>query len=217
MPSELVSVSSEPSSRKSEGPLTILLTGGIASGKSTVAGLFARRGALVLDADKIAHEVLERPEAAAEVRAAFGDAVFTDGRVDRKKLGAVVFRNPAELARLEAIVHPRVLRDMAAKIAALRGAPRRAVVLDVPLAREAGVEADLVVFVEANAATRNKRARELRGWSEGELDRRESRQISPEEKRRMADAVVNNDRGVEESEKDVERIWTSLVGPRLEG
>lgn len=203
--------------RDSERPLTILLTGGIASGKSTVAALFAKRGAVILDADRLAHEELAKPEVIAEVRRAFGDSVLVEGRVDRKKLGAVVFPDKARLEQLEAILHPRVIATIATRLGELSGRPRRAAILDVPLASEAGVEADLVVFVEADQATRERRARELRGWSPGELERRESRQISVEEKRRHADAVVRNDRGVEETEKDVERVWTSLVGPRLEG
>ncbi len=204
--------------QEGEAPLTILLTGGIASGKSTVAALFAKRGAVVLDADRLAHEALETPEVIAEVTKTFGESIMDSGRVDRKKLAAVVFRDTARLSRLEAIIHPRVIAVVAARLKELSGPAmkRRAVVLDVPLATEAGVGADIVVFVESSHETRNKRA-QLRGWSEGELEKRESRQVSVEEKRRKADAVVKNDGGVEETERDVERIWTSLVGPRLEG
>jgi dephospho-CoA kinase len=210
-----MSMSSEAGDAKA--PLTILLTGGIASGKSTVAALFAKRGAVVLDADKLAHEALESPDVIAEVTKTFGESIIDSGRIDRKKLGAVVFRDTARLSRLEAIIHPRVIAKVTAQLKDLSGARRKAVVLDVPLATEAGVGADIVVFVDSSHEARTRRARELRGWSEGELEKRESRQVSVEEKRRKADAVVKNEGGVEETERDVERIWTSLVGPRLEG
>jgi len=210
--------SSGASSVEKTLPLTILLLGGIASGKSTVAALFEKRGAVVLDADRLAHEELASPEVSALVAQTWGASVLgADGRPDRKKLGAVVFARPDELAKLEAILHPRVLATMEKRLRALAGTPRRVAILDVPKGREAGVAADLVVFVEASDETRRKRARELRGWGEGELDRRESLQLSVAEKRQMADAVVRNDAGVLEAERDVERIWTSLIGPRLEG
>ncbi len=199
-------------------PLTILLLGGIASGKSTVAALFEKRGAVVLDADKLAHAELTAPEVIAQVTKIWGTGLLgPDGKVERKKLGAAVFGKPEEIKKLEAILHPRVLATMSRRIRELAGRPRRVVMLDAPVGAEAGVKADLTVFVEASLEVRLKRARELRGWSEGELERRESSQLSVAEKRRMADAVVQNDQGVPEAERDVERIWTSLVEPRLEG
>ncbi|HZV03376.1 MAG TPA: dephospho-CoA kinase [Planctomycetota bacterium] len=194
----------------SQAPLTILLTGGIASGKSTIASLLAKKGAVVLDADKLAHEQLARPEVAREVEKAFGTA-------DRKKLGQIVFGDQEKLRRLEGILHPLVLAAMAERLRDLAGKPSSVAVLDVPLAAEAGVKADLTLFVDASLETRRERARTTRGWAEGELERRESRQLSPEEKRQLADAVVSNDRGVAEAERDVERIWKALVEPRLEG
>ncbi|MEZ0228285.1 MAG: dephospho-CoA kinase [Planctomycetota bacterium] len=199
-------------------PLTILLMGGIASGKSTVAALFEKRGAVVLDADRIAHAELATPDAIAQVTKIWGDSVLgADGKVERKKLGMLVFGKPDEIKKLEAILHPRVRAAMSRRVSELAGRPRRVVILDAPVGAEAGIKADLTVFVDASLETRLKRARELRGWSEGELERRESSQLSVAEKRRMADAVVTNDQGVPEAERDVERIWTSLVGPRLEG
>lgn len=200
-------------------PITIVLLGGIASGKSTVAGLLAQRGAVVLDADRIAHEELQAPDVVAAVREAWGERVLTDGRVDRRKLGDVVFQDPAELSRLEALLHPRVLRRIEARVGELsvpEGEARRVVVLDVPLASETAVArtADLRLFVEASVAVREQRARERRSWAEGELERRERRQLPVADKRAMADAVVRNDAGIPEAEGDVERFWSSLVEPR---
>lgn len=217
-------------------PLTILLLGGVASGKSTVAGLLAERGARVLDADKIAHEVLAEPDVTAAVAERFGDGVLEkpgvpDGvrpqetRVSRKSLAEEVFTDPAKLKALEAIVHPRVIQRIMTRLGEMAtrpGEPRRVAVLDVPLALEASrgaglMEAcDLRLFVEASVETRRSRALKLRGWAEGELERREARQLSPEEKRARADFVVRNDGEVSEVSGDVERFWSALVRPRLE-
>lgn len=203
-------------------PLTILLLGGVASGKSTVANLLVKRGAVLLDADRMAHAVLERPEVAKQVVEAFGAGVKDDhGRVDRKRLGEVVFRDPAKLKALEAIVHPRVIASIHARLNELAqpaGRERRVAVLDVPLASEAGLieSTDLRVFVEASEETRRRRARENRSWSPGELERREARQLPVEEKRAKADFVVRNDGVIAEAEQDVERFWSSVVRPRLE-
>jgi dephospho-CoA kinase len=207
-------------------PFTIVLLGGIASGKSTVAAAFARRGAVILDADRIAHEELATPEVLAFIRENWGDAVFTDGTpsstVNRKKLAEVVFAKPEQMKKLEALLHPRVLARMAARTRALatpKGAKRNVVVLDVPLAAEVGIArtGDLTVFVDASIEVRARRAREIRGWPEGELERREARQISPAEKKSMADAIVKNDQGVAEADNDVERIWSSRVAGQLQG
>jgi dephospho-CoA kinase len=208
-------------------PFTIVLLGGVACGKSTIASLLGKQGAIVLDADRIAHEELERPEVVAAVRETWGERVLAGGRVDRRRLGEVVFDDAQALAKLEALVHPRVLARIADRLRELsvpedeasgRPVRRRVVVLDVPLAGETALAplADVRLFVEASVETRRRRAREQRGWSEGELERREARQLSLAKKQSMADAVVRNDAGVLEAERDVERFWSSVVEPRIQ-
>jgi dephospho-CoA kinase len=203
-------------------PLTILLLGGVASGKSTVAELLVKRGAVLLDADRMAHAVLEQADVAAQVAEAFGAGVKDDhGRVDRKRLAEVVFRDPAKLKKLEALVHPHVIASILTRLSELAqpaGRERKVAILDVPLAGEAGLmeSVDLRVFVEASEETRRRRARENRSWSPGELERREARQLPIAEKRAKADVVVRNDGDVAEAEQDVERFWTSVVRPRVQ-
>ncbi len=187
-----------------------------------MAELLARRGAVVLDADQLAHEALTEPGVVASVAARFGPGVLdADGRVDRRRLGEVVFADASRLRELEALVHPRVLAAIAGRLSALAvnaGTPRRVAVLDVPLAAEAGMMStcELVVFVDASVEARRGRARERRGWAEGELERRELLQLPLTEKRAGAHFVVRNDRDVAEAEGDVERFWSEVIRPRIQ-
>lgn len=176
--------------------VVIGLVGGIASGKSTVARLFAEQGAGVLDADQIAHACLERPAIRSAVVARFGAGILgEDGRIDRKALGSIVFDDPDARRDLEAKVHPCVAETMRARLAemAAAGAPR-AVVLDVPLLFESGLDAlcDTVVFVDTPIEIRRERAQRERGWDAGELDRREKNQQSTEHKKARADSMIRN-------------------------
>ncbi|MCO5170091.1 MAG: dephospho-CoA kinase [Planctomycetes bacterium] len=210
-------------------PVTILVQGGIASGKSTIGRLLAARGAAFLDCDRIAHEVLADPEVEAAVREAFGPGVIRtegraeggpEGRVDRRALGRVVFDDPAALARLEALVHPRVRDRVQAALAALpAGADGRrpVAVIDAAVASKMRLlgddDYDVVVFVDVSPETRRRRALE-RGWAPGELERREARQESLAVLRGRADVVVSNDGDLREAESHVERVWSGFVEPR---
>lgn len=215
-------------------PVTILVQGGIASGKSTVGKLLAARGATFLDCDKIAHEVLAEPEVAARLAEAFGPGVLDpEGRVDRKALGRVVFDDPAALRRLEALVHPGVrervqgaLRSLALEAAAAgAGAPRAVAVIDAAVASKmklteglpgldvGGRDYDVVVFVDVSPEIRRRRAAE-RGWAPGELERREARQESLTVLEDRADVVIHNDGDLREAESHVERVWSEFVEPR---
>jgi len=190
------------------------LVGGIASGKSTVARLFAELGCTVVDADRIAHEVLETPEARKLVAARWGDALFdANGALDRKALAAVVFAQPAELAALEKIVHPEVRRriDLELDRAAAAGAN---VLLDVPLLLEGkhSGRCTAIVFVDASLATRTRRAAE-RGWDAAELARRESLQRDIDEKRALADHTIDNDGPLARTRREVERVWHAITHP----
>lgn len=194
--------------------LRIGLTGGIGSGKSTVAVLLAARGAVVVDADRIAREVVEpgTPGLAAVV-AAFGDDVVTaDGALDRPALAAVVFADPEARARLDGIVHPLV-RERAVELMA--DLPQDAVVVqDVPLLVETGQAGafDLVLVVQADLETRVERLIE-RGMTEEDARARIAAQATDEQRRAVADVVLDNSGTPEELAEQVDRFWTERVSP----
>ncbi|WP_369137769.1 dephospho-CoA kinase [Modestobacter versicolor] len=196
--------------------LRIGLTGGIGSGKSTVAALLAERGALVVDADRIAREVVEpgTPGLAAVV-AEFGDSVLTaEGALDRPALASVVFGDPAARARLDAVVHPLVRARAAELVAA---APADAVVVqDVPLLVETGQAGsyDLVLVVETEPATRVARLVD-RGLSADDARARIASQATDEQRRAVADVVLRNDGDRAALATAVERFWVERVRPAL--
>lgn len=174
--------------------------GGIASGKSRVAAALAGPGGLVVAADTLAHEALASSEVRDAIRDAFGPAVLdAAGAVDRRALAAVVFQDPAARHRLEGWIHPWVRARISAALEAARRAGTPRVVLDVPLLLEHDAEhgfarqCDHLVFVEADAAERDRRAVATRGWEPGEVARREAAQLPLSEKRRRADVIVQND------------------------
>lgn len=174
--------------------LRVGLTGGIGSGKSEVARRLAAAGALVIDADAIAREVVEPgTPGLAEVVAAFGEEVLdADGRLDRPRLGGIVFSDTAKLERLNAIVHPRVAERTEELMAR---APEDAVVVyDVPLLVENGLQEmyDLVVVVDAPEELRVRRLVEDRGMPEEQARARIAAQASREERLAAADIVVEN-------------------------
>ncbi len=188
------------------------ITGGIASGKSTVARLFAELGAVVVNADELAHIALQSEEVKADVRRQWGAGVFAEnGQVDRAALGKVVFDDPRQLVTLEGLIHPLV-REMIATALAAHAASGTSVVLDVPLLLESDhYEAicQCVVYVHASPASRQARA-ELRGWTEAELERREAQQLSPDEKARRADYIVDNDADMDATRTRVSEIWNRV-------
>nr|WP_218860687.1 dephospho-CoA kinase [Petropleomorpha daqingensis] len=196
--------------------MNIGLTGGIGSGKSTVSALLAERGAVIIDADRIAREVVEpgTPGLAAVV-AAFGDAVVgPDGFLDRPALAAVVFVDPAARARLDGIVHPLV-RARAAEVAA--AAPPDAVLVhDIPLLVETGQAEryDVVLVVRADHATRVARL-EARGMAADDARARIAAQATDEQRAAVADVVLDNSGTREELASQVDRFWTEQVLPRV--
>jgi dephospho-CoA kinase len=194
--------------------LRIGLTGGIGSGKSTVSGLLAARGAVVIDADRIAREVVEpgTPGLAAVVEA-FGDGVVApDGSLNRPALAAVVFSDHEARGRLDGIVHPLV-RARAVELAA--AAPRDAVVVhDVPLLVETGQAGsyDVVLVVEADQRTRVERL-VRRGLTEDDARARIAAQATDEQRRAVADVVLDNSGSPEELAAQVDRFWAERVSP----
>ncbi len=192
--------------------LKVGLTGGIGAGKSAVARLLAAKGAVVVDADQLAREVLEPGEAGFdEVVAEFGPAVLTpDGRLDRSALGRVVFDDPQRLAALNAIVHPKVA-DRSAGIAKAVP-PGSVVVFDIPLLVENRLEAgyDVVVVVDAPEDVRLARLSRDRGMAEAEARSRMEAQASREERLEVADFVIDNSGDLEDLVAIVEELWGDL-------
>lgn len=200
----------------------IALVGGVASGKSAVARCFAKRGAVVVDADKEGHEVLRAPDTKQEIRDAFGESVFDEaGEVARQKLGALVFGDAGKLATLNAITHPRIRKQTQAKIEAGLADPKvKAVVLDVSLLLESGAyegKYSLLVYVEADEASREQRAANTRGWGQGEVARRQANQLSLTEKQRRADVVIHNNGTLEELDRQVQEVWQTYVESQAAG
>jgi dephospho-CoA kinase len=193
--------------------LSIGLTGGIGAGKSAVAAAFARRGALIIDADRIAREVVEPGTSGlAAVAAEFGPGVIApDGTLDRAALAALVFGDPSERQRLEAIVHPRVAAESAALMAA--AGPGTVTVHDVPLLVEAGLadRYDVVVVVESPLEVRRRRLREDRGMSDADIDGRLAAQAGDDERRAVADHVIVNDADLDTLDARVGAVWDALV------
>ena len=191
--------------------LRVGLSGGIGSGKSTVARGLARRGAIVIDADAIAREVVEpgQPGLAAVVER-FGPEVLTpDGRLDRPALAALVFEDAAARADLNAIVHPLVAAESARRMG---DAPADSVVvLDVPLLVEAAKSGyDVVVIVEAPEDVRIERLIG-RGMAADDARRRMAAQASDEDRRKVADVVLDNGGTEEELEAQLDSLWAQLT------
>jgi len=189
------------------------LLGGVASGKSFVAGLLAEHGAAVLDADRAGHQVLEQDEVKAALRERWGPRVFTPtGQVDRKAVGEIVFQDQAELEFLEAVTHPRIGCLLQEQIEHLlqQGAP--AAVLDAPVMLKAGWDAicDAIWFVDAPRPTRLQRALQ-RGWTEAQFAAREAAQESLDEKRRKADVMIDNAGSSQATAAAVARHWQQFL------
>lgn len=190
------------------------LLGAVASGKTTVARLLAERGAAVVDADQVAHELLKEPRVKAALRQAFGDEIFAPcGEVDRTRLGELVFDQPDRLRKLNAVVHPEICRRADRQVTEQRRRPGVAmVVLDAALLLEKGLDSccDLLVFVETDSAARRERAQTDRGWNPGHLASRDAAQMSLEAKRTRADYVLGNDGRPDELGKAVDKMMQKM-------
>jgi dephospho-CoA kinase len=191
--------------------LRVGLTGGIGSGKSEVASRLAARGALLIDADAVARQVVApgTPGLAAIV-AAFGDQVLTDGALDRQRLAEIVFADAGQRERLNAIVHPLV-RDRMAELDRQAG-PDAIVVHDVPLLAENGLASgyDLVLVVDAPDEVRIDRLVRRRGMPEQQARARMAAQASRPQRIAIADLVIDNSGPLAALDGEVDRVWAEL-------
>ncbi|PZM66871.1 dephospho-CoA kinase [Paenibacillus dendritiformis] len=192
--------------------MNIGLTGGIASGKSTVSRLLVERGALLVDADRIAREiVLPGSPALDQIADRFGaDMLLPDGSLDRKRLGNVVFSDAAARKALEEITHPAIRQEMMTQMRRLEEEhPQSLIVVDVPLLYESGLtdRFEEIVVVYVPQAIQLERLMRRDGLSEAEASERLLSQWDIEMKRERADYVIDNSNGIEETRQQVEQFW----------
>ncbi len=193
----------------------IALTGGIASGKSTIAERLGEHGAVVVDADRIVRDV-QAPgtPVLAQIAATFGSEVIaSDGSLDRAALGARVFADGALLERLNAIVHPAVRAESQRRFDAATAAdPRAVVVYDVPLLVEARVDDpwDLVVVAHAPAEVRRQRLVDIRGMEPEEAQRRIDAQVGDERRLAVADEVIDTSESLESTLAQTDALWERI-------
>jgi dephospho-CoA kinase len=193
--------------------LLVGLTGGIGSGKSTVARLLEKRGAVVFDADLLAREAVERgtPGHAAVIERFGADVLAPGGELDREALASIVFADPAARRDLEQIVHPEVRRLFAEGSEAYRDTDR-VVVFSAPLLVETGMHTafEVLVVVSATVATQIERLMRQRGMSEPSIRARIDAQAPLEDKAAAADFLVDNEGSLDELESQVEQLWNDL-------
>lgn len=190
------------------------ILGGIGSGKSTVAAEFGRLGCAVIDADKIAHELLERADVKERVKGLFGGAVLdSDGKIDRRKLAEAAFADAGKLAALNQIIHPLVFKQTEELMEQYKQESGvKAIVLDMPLLMEVGWEkrCDKLIFVDCKPHLRAKRAKKAGICSENELKIRENFQISLDKKAGIADNIVDNNSSLSALAGQVAEIFSNM-------
>tara|TARA_X000001036_G_C20508729_1_gene737105 strand:+ start:222 stop:830 length:609 start_codon:yes stop_codon:yes gene_type:complete len=191
---------------------TIGIVGGIGSGKSTVASLFASQGCAVANADENAKKAFEILEVQNQIQDWWGEQIYNSkGDLDTKKIASIVFSDDSERKRLESLIHPIVARFQQ-EIFDACGDGVIAYVIDAPLLFEAGLElqCDAIVFVEASQETRLRRVLSARGWGENELVTREASQLPLDKKRKKADYVIINEGDLSAVEHRVKEVLEEI-------
>lgn len=199
--------------------LTVGLTGGIGSGKSTVAKILEDLGAVVIHADAVGHEVyLPHTEGWQRVTAAFGrDIVKPDQTIDRQKLGTIVFRDPAALKRLNAIVHPLIFAEVQRRIRSLRSSGiAQPIVVEAAVLIEANwlPLVDEVWLVVAGKEAVIDRLAQQRGLAADDVARRVDAQLTDAERRKVAQVVIENQGSLEQLRQQVESLWQRVTAAK---
>lgn len=192
--------------------LIIGLTGGLATGKTTVAKMFAQLGAQVIDADKIAHKLISpRGACYTSIVRYFGGDIVTKGNIDRKKLSTIVFNNKHALRKLEGIIHPEVKKNIFTEIKK-RQKKNSIIIIDAPLLIEAGIEkkVDRLIVVKSSLNKQIKRSSARLKITKSEALKRIKAQMPLKDKERLADIVINNNEDLENTRKQVKAIWEKI-------
>lgn len=196
--------------------LRVALTGGIGSGKSLVGEILEELGALVIDSDQLAREVIERGSPGyEEVITAFGDAILSEGQIDRAKLAAVIFKEKDLRKKLESIIHPLV-REAAEKLA--RNLPSGAILVNqIPLLVESdgAKRFDYVITVSADEDIRRERLR-LRGLKDYEITERMAAQVADLDREKIANYILRNNGSIDELTRAVEELMANELLPRAQ-
>ena len=197
--------------------LNVALTGGIGSGKSAVAEFLQECGAVIIDSDQLARDVIERgTEGFEAVLAAFGDTVLTDGEIDRSTLAEIVFQNEDQRKKLEGIIHPLV-REAAESL--MKKLPADSVVINqIPLLVETNgaKRFDHVITVSASEELRRQRLLQ-RGLKDYEITKRMQAQVDDAAREEIADSIIKNEGSLEDLERIVENLWKNTLRPLAQG
>lgn len=194
-------------------PPIIGLVGGIGSGKSTVAGILAEQGCLVVDSDQLARQALNQPQIKDKLVSWWGSAILdSDGHIDRSKVASIVFCSLDERKRLESLVHPWIEKQ---RLSLFESAPPKtlALVIDAPLLIEAGLhtDCDAVLYIDTDRETRLTRLVKSRKWNEKELARREDSQLPLDDKRSIAHHIVENKGDLQSLTEIVRQVLREII------
>ena len=195
--------------------LVVALTGGIGSGKSTVGQIFAQLGAIVIDSDQLARDVIERGSIGFnEVVAKFGDGVLKNGEIDRQILASLIFEDPAKRSDLEQITHPLIRRAFAKMVSS--ASPDSIVINQIPLLVESNhdYKFDHIITVSASESIRSERLIK-RGLTNDQIKQRMGAQATDQMREDIADSVIINEKNEQELTDQVEKIWEQLLSKNV--
>jgi dephospho-CoA kinase len=195
--------------------LVVALTGGIGSGKSTVGQIFAQLGAIVIDSDQLARDVIERGSIGFnEVVAKFGDGVLKNGEIDRQILASLIFKDPAKRSELEQITHPLIRRAFAKMVSS--ASPDSIVINQIPLLVESNhdYKFDHIITVSASESIRSERLIK-RGLTNDQIKQRLGAQATDQMREDIADSVIVNEKNEQELTDQVEKIWEQLLSKNV--
>ena len=195
--------------------LVVALTGGIGSGKSTVGQIFAQLGAIVIDSDQLARDVIERGSIGFnEVVAKFGDEILKNGEIDRQILASLIFKDPAKRSELEQITHPLIRRAFAKMVSS--ASPDSIVINQIPLLVESNhdYKFDHIITVSASESIRSERLIK-RGLTNDQIKQRLGAQATDQMREAIADSVIVNEKNEQELTDQVEKIWEQLLSKNV--